>query len=381
MGNKPLKFVFIVQGEGRGHMTQAIALKQQLDKRGHVLAACLVGSSKRREIPEFFYHKMGVDVIKFESPNFICDPKNKSVKIGKTIGVNLLKSNRFLKSLKLIDRVLELSNADVIVNFYDLLGGIYNLLLRPKAKFIVIGHQYLASHPDFPFVPKRQLEKFLFKLNNAITALNSDLKLALSFSPYPALEKPGFKVVPPLLRSEIQHLKVIDGDFILAYMVNSGYAEELIAWHRTRPDIKIHCFWDNKQFPQQWAESENLIFHQVNDKHFLEMMAACKGFITTAGFESICEAIYLKKPVMMVPIKGQFEQGCNALDAQAAGAGIWAHDYNPDPLLHYIPKYRPTNYQWLREGPSQICSLIEESMQIEAVPSRSVFDTLSGQMQ
>jgi UDP:flavonoid glycosyltransferase YjiC (YdhE family) len=30
-----MKFLFIVQGEGRGHMTQAIAFSKLLEKQGH----------------------------------------------------------------------------------------------------------------------------------------------------------------------------------------------------------------------------------------------------------------------------------------------------------------------------------------------------------
>ena len=46
---------------------------------------------------------------------------------------------------------------------------------------------------------------------------------------------------------------------------------------------------------------------------FLEYMAGCKGYATTAGFESVCEAMYLQKPVLMVPT--HIKQECNALDA------------------------------------------------------------------
>ena len=30
-----MKVIFVVQGEGRGHLTQALALKQQLLREGH----------------------------------------------------------------------------------------------------------------------------------------------------------------------------------------------------------------------------------------------------------------------------------------------------------------------------------------------------------
>lgn len=49
---------------------------------------------------------------------------------------------------------------------------------------------------------------------------------------------------------------------------------------------------------------ENLFFHKLSDTKFLQYMAGCNGLISSAGFESICEAFYLDKPVLMVPVKG-----------------------------------------------------------------------------
>ena len=41
----------------------------------------------------------------------------------------------------------------------------------------------------------------------------------------------------------------------------------------------------------------------------------CDGVITGGGFETVAEALYLNKPVFTIPIKGQYEQECNATAA------------------------------------------------------------------
>ena len=46
---------------------------------------------------------------------------------------------------------------------------------------------------------------------------------------------------------------------------------------------------------------ENLVFHQLDDVAFLDAMSRCRGLMCTAGFESVCEAMYLGKPVYMMP--------------------------------------------------------------------------------
>jgi uncharacterized protein (TIGR00661 family) len=316
-----MRFLFIVQGEGRGHMTQAIALGQLLEKKGHTLTAVCIGKSERRQIPDFVYQKINAPIYTFESPNFVTDKSSKSIRLTATISYNLLKWKSFKKSLKELDTIIQESEPDVILNFYDMLAGIYSLLYRPSCSFWTIGHQYLVDHPTFIFPKKSFLKRLIFKFNNKITSIGADLNMALSFQPLPQSGN-KIQVLPPLLREEIRSLETRKEDFILAYTVNPGYGEEILEFAAAHPDIKVEAFWDKKGAAPTYQPLPNLIFHQINDKLFLEKMAACRGLISTAGFESICEAMYLGKKVMMIPVKGQFEQSCNALDAVQAGAGI-----------------------------------------------------------
>lgn len=40
-----MKFLFIVQGEGRGHFTQALAMEEMLLRNGHEVVEILVGKA------------------------------------------------------------------------------------------------------------------------------------------------------------------------------------------------------------------------------------------------------------------------------------------------------------------------------------------------
>lgn len=68
-------------------------------------------------------------------------------------------------------------------------------------------------------------------------------------------------------------------------------------------------------------------------------MAGCKAYASTAGFESVCEAMYLGKPILMVP--AHIEQDCNAYDAEKSGAGIISSDFNLQQLLEFAKDYHP----------------------------------------
>jgi uncharacterized protein (TIGR00661 family) len=321
-----MKFLFIVQGEGRGHMTQAIAFSKLLTLQGHDLVGVVLGKSKRRSVPEFFTAQIKAPILLVNSPNFEADRDEKKILLGKTILANAKKIGVFRKSLIQIHQLVQETAPDIILNFYDLLGGLYNGFFRPKATYWVVGHQYLIFHPTFKFAPSKGLEKFCFKLNTRMTAIGAAKKLALSF--YKLASTDQITVVPPLLREAVKSLKPTQGDFFLAYMVNSGYGKEVISFAKANPTLQIRAYWDKKGA----AETENplptLSFHQVHDENFLNDMAACKGLVCTAGFESICEAMYLGKPVMVIPVQGQYEQACNALDTVHSGAGISSEDFD-----------------------------------------------------
>jgi len=334
-----MKFLFIVQGEGRGHMTQAIALAELLQKQGHEISAVAIGKSERRKIPDFVFEKIKAPIYLFESPNFITDKEGKSILLGKTIGYNLGRLPIFKKSLDQLHALFKQHKPDILINFYDILGGLYKFLYRPEAELWVIGHQYLIAHPDFPFAKSIGLEKLLFQANTKITSLGATMHLALSFRPLPPSKDPKLRILPPLLRPQLRELKPSPGDFILTYMVNPGYGEEVKAFAEKNPTLKIEAFWDNKAHPDTFQVLPNVVFHPVNDQLFLEKMAACRGLVSTAGFESIAEAMYLGKPVMAVPVQGQYEQACNALDAQISGAGIQKEKFDYTAFINYLNRH------------------------------------------
>ena len=93
----------------------------------------------------------------------------------------------------------------------------------------------------------------------------------------------------------------------------------------------MHFFWDKKDQRAEVKIDDCLSFHQLDDTLFLRYMSGAKAYATTAGFESVCEAMYLNKPVLMVPT--HIEQACNAYDASLSGAGVVADCFDLDVLL------------------------------------------------
>ena len=104
-----------------------------------------------------------------------------------------------------------------------------------------------------------------------------------------------------------------NGSYLHGYLLNSGFSEEIRSWHSRHPSVPMHFFWDKKDQRAEVKIDDCLSFHQLDDTLFLRYMSGAKAYATTAGFESVCEAMYLNKPVLMVPT--HIEQACNAYDA------------------------------------------------------------------
>lgn len=361
-----MKILFIVQGEGRGHMTQALALEHVLNTAGHHVSDVIVGTCNHREIPFFFRDKSKAQLHTIESPNFYFDKKNKSIHVFKTLYHNLIKTPRFIRQLFKIHSIYRPAQHDMIINFYDMLGGIYFATFRPQAQTVAIAHQYMALLKNFPFADGYFWQKKAFQWTNTISSANTQKILALSFQPLPS-EQDKVQVMPPLLRPEVKQLQPTDQGFILAYVVNKGYGEDIMAWQKQHSNIIIHCFWDNSKEPDGWSPQPNIYFHHINDSHFLEKMAACSGYISTAGFESICEAAFLNKPIMMVPVAGQYEQACNAKDALRAKIGITASGFEVDQLLQHMSSFVTSHSikQWVLRGEYEFPKVITQKLSQE----------------
>lgn len=166
-----MKMLFIIQGEGRGHLTQALSLRQKLTDEGHLVVGVLVGKSPARCIPDFFMEKINAPVYSFESPNFLPTAKNKQVNLLKSIGYNVLRLHKYTASIHYINRMIKETGADVVINFYELLTGLTYLFCRPKAMMVCIAHQYLFLHPDFSFPKLNVVSLSLLKFFTRVTAI------------------------------------------------------------------------------------------------------------------------------------------------------------------------------------------------------------------
>jgi len=241
-------------------------------------------------------------------------------------------------------------------------------------KHVLVGHRY-DRHG-------RRVQRWAARAFARLTAWGASRRLALSLYPAPNRPQDNLVVLPPLLRADVfQQPQGRTEPFFLVYILNSGYAEAVIRWHERHPEVRLHCFWDRPDAAPVESYDETLTFHQLDDEKFLSLMARCRGFVSTAGFESIAEAMYLQTPVQAVPVEGHYEQLCNAVDAVRAGAGVRSFQFDIDRLQGVLSQYseEDTHFRtWVRRARRRFVREIEAVVRREtASPVPSALDVES----
>lgn len=348
-----MRVLFLVQGEGRGHLTQALSMQQILKTAGHDVIGAIVGVTPQREVPAFFKEAFTAPITPIFSPGLVYNAGTNALEPTKTT-VHAIRSIRpFWKSLKQVRDIIETERPDVVVNFYEMLGGLTYALLKPSVPMVCVAHQYLAFHPNFQCPKGQWMYRQAFKINTLLTCFGAKELLALSFDKQADFPQRRLRVVPPLLRQEVASLKPTDGDFILAYVTQPGLRSELEKAHQERPDLCMDAFHSNASGPDQVID-KTLTYHAIDGKRFLDFMSRCKAIVTTAGFESVCEAAYLGKPALMIPQPNHFEQACNAIDGQRVGVGMASTHFDLDQFMTYMPQHDPSVSErfraWQQQG-------------------------------
>jgi uncharacterized protein (TIGR00661 family) len=324
--------MFTVQGEGRGHLTQAIAMSEMLQRRGHQIVAVVAGTNQTRSLPKFFEEAFSAPVRPILSPGFSLK-KHRGISMTATLANLIRNLPAYRRSLATIQKTINEFQPDLIINFLEPLMGVYNLLNAHKIPVLAVGHQYMIEHPAFVQEKKFKMQQLGMKCYITITGARS-ARLALSFYQAADLTGRNFFVSPPILRRQLFTLgSDASRGHLLIYLLNHGYAEEIIQWHRQNPAIPIHCFYDKPNAPAEECYDANLTFHRIHGEKFLQMMATARGVACTAGFESVSEGAYLGKPLLLIPVENHLEQYLNACDAEHTGLGMRDSKFNLSRLL------------------------------------------------
>ena len=298
--NQPLRILYAFQGTGNGHVARARDLIPRFEAHGTV-DVLIAGTESNLDV--------GVPTrYNFHGLTMVYD-KHGAVSYWRSLWNNKL-VQFCLDILRLPVKKYDL----VIIDFEAVTS--YACKLR-GVKALQLSHQaaYLSSESPRPAKRIWHWEWVLRNMSPATYAIG------FHFQSY------GPKVLPPIIREEIRSLTPKDMGHYTVYLpsYDSGFIAQIL---QSFPDRSFQVFSKDKTRFKQ----ENVSVKPVSVLGFMESIRTCTGLICGAGFEAPAEAVHLGKKVMVIPIKGQYEQLCNGLAAEKIGLKM---------ISEFSEKFRP----------------------------------------
>jgi uncharacterized protein (TIGR00661 family) len=304
-----MKILYAVQGTGNGHITRAIEIIPYLQQKGEV-DILVSGIQSDIELPfEVKY--------RFKGMSFI---------FGKKGGVDFWRTFVKLNSIKLIKEVkkLDLKPYDLIISDFEPISCW--AAIKAKKECIGLSNQVATLHPLAPKPKKNDIIGKLVLQNYAPTTYNYGFHF----------KRLDGTIFTPIIRKQVRELTPTNEGHYTVYLPSYD-DNQILKWLRKMPAINWQVFSKNSK---KDIQIKNIRITPINTELFLKSMASAEGVLCNAGFGTASEALFLKKKLMVIPMKKQLEQAYNAQMLQEMGVAV-IKKLNNDT----IPKIR----KWLND--------------------------------
>lgn len=286
-----MKILYAIQGTGNGHLSRANDIVPMLERKGE-LDILISGLKAQRELPfPVRYWKKGLGFT-----------------FGKRGGVDILDTlkhaevRHFWKEA----RSLPIENYDLLINDFEPVSAW-------AARFkdipcISLSHQaaVLNKHAPRPKKPD-PIGKGILKRYAPV-----DAAFGFHFARYDT------HIFTPVIRHQIRTQEVSNKGHYTVYLPAYG-EKKLIQRLSTFPKVRWEVF---SKHTKSLLQTQNILIRPVDNEAFIQSMASSNGVLCGAGFETPAEALFLGKKLMVIPMKGQYEQKCNAASLKALGVPV-----------------------------------------------------------
>ncbi|MBD3313302.1 hypothetical protein GF345_02570 [Candidatus Woesearchaeota archaeon] len=340
------RIMYGVCSEGMGHATRSEPILQQLTKKHEV--RIFSGSRSYHYLDRLFK-----DVNRIHGLH-IRYKKNRVSKT-RTVLENLIRAPALYKDFKRILKEHDSFKPDIIISDYEIITS-YCALLR-NTPLISLDNQHIIRHKVE--LPRGSLQEYIeTKIVNRINMPTATRYIVASFF-RPERMRSRTKVIPPIIREKILEEKpanTADNRRTLVYQTSDTNLKLLKDLKKIDQRFIIFGFNKNKRV-------KNLEFRRFDEKEFIRALCECKAVITNGGFTLITEAIQLRKPVLSIPVKNQFEQMLNAHYIQKLGYGMDVRESSRDKIAEFmkrIPEYEKNLRKRVQAGNEEAVREIEE---------------------
>jgi uncharacterized protein (TIGR00661 family) len=286
-----MKIFYAVQATGNGHISRAMEILPYLERYGQVdIFLSGANNSLQLDAP-----------VKYRS-------KGLSLFYTNSGGLNYWEIIRQMAPLHLWREVRDLpvEKYDLVINDFECLTAM--ACASKKVPSVQFGHQASFVSPKVPR-PQHQERMGEWILRHYARATQY---IGLHFKQYDDF------ILPPVIKKDILQAEPQDKGHITVYL--SSYSDATVKRYlQPLKEFRFQVFSKEVRQPQT---DGNILFIPVSKTAFNKSLITCKAILTGAGFETPAEALYLGKKLMVIPIRGQYEQSCNAAALQKMGVPV-----------------------------------------------------------
>jgi len=117
---------------------------------------------------------------------------------------------------------------------------------------------------------------------------------------YPPVRKPDTTLHPPILRPEILAARPEDGEHLLVYQTSTSNTALPEILQRSGVECRIYGL---RRDLKEDVREGNLVYRPFSEAGFIDDLRTARGVIASAGFTLMGEAVYLRRPMLAIPLK------------------------------------------------------------------------------
>ena len=286
-----MKVLYAIQATGNGHVSRANEIIPLLEKKCEL--DILVSGTQA---------DVGLNhTINYQRKGF-------SFIFGKKGGVDIYKTFKQFKSKKFIAEIknLPVENYDLVINDFEPISA-WACKIK-NIPCISMSHQYAVIQPASPRPVKADPFAWM------VLRYYAPCKTGVGFH----FKNFAQNIFTPVIRKEIRNAAVTNLGHFTVYL--PAYDDKkLISFLSNFKQVQWQIF--SKHTKKNYVEG-NCQIQPVSTKEFTNSFISCEGILCGAGFETPAEALFMGKKLLVVPMKSQYEQHCNAAGAAELGVPV-----------------------------------------------------------
>lgn len=350
-----MRILYGVVGEGMGHAIRSRVVLEHLTGEGHEVEVMTSGRAK-----DFLAERFS-GVHRIHGLHFVTEENR--VRRGKTLWSNVLQGTTGLpKNIAAYFDLLEHFQPEVVVSDFE--SWTYFYAKAHRLPILSIDNMQIinrCTHPPDVIAG----EEANFEIARAFVKSKlpfCDHYLVTSFF-RPEIRKERTSLFPPILRPEILAAKPQAGEHLLVYQTAEGH--EQLARTLQHTGLPCRVYGMHRGLTEDRVEG-NLRHRPFSEAGFIEDLATARAVIAGGGFTLMGEAVYLHKPMLSVPIGGQFEQIMNGRWLQRLDYGRTAADLHDPSTIHAfleaVPDCERALSSYVQDGNRELLAALDEHL-------------------